>query len=1075
MSDPPELPPDQSRGEAMPGQPLLDGLDARRLIADMLASSGPMLASPDWEAPTSEALGAMLHGYQVHRMLGRGGMGAVYLATESRLGRDVAIKLLPPELGQRGDFRQRFEREGWVLAQLDHPHIVRLYSLGESEGGHLYLVMESIDGTSLADFLRDARAGMATGAPMVAWPRCVEIIGQLCEALTHAHAQGLIHRDLKPANVLLTKEGKVKLADFGLARPLVGPRDGVAAENRALLTQTGQLMGTYDYMAPEQRDGLPGDHRVDVYGVGVLLYQMLTGTLPRGAFLPPSALVGTSPEIDRLVMRALATAPADRTPNAEALRTEMLECPEHGPVRRRWPQRWSAAAALLAAGGVASATWLARSPAPVGKPTEGSLFPEKALAPAPSHSKSVADIPGARRSFLGHRLRPLPETPGVFVAEAETTVGQYRRFVAETARPSTPAQRTSTVGDPLAETLTWEAPGRAVNDSDPVVGVSWNDAHDFCHWMTRRARAAGEIELGQEYRLPDNAEWAAAESARADSSPAPAGLRLEEWLIDTATFNRLWHLIRAPRPAGDGQAAASAPMRAVHDGGTTDRGFRIALDLKDPQSLPVSARLWAVADAWGGGDDGRPPVEVLVSADKVKININRRPDIIDLEPLRGLGLTEFWAAPKAPIDLTPLGGQPVRLVYLGGPVSSLEPLAGSPVALLSLGEFDLVPPTTRRPLPSLKPLLGERRLSHLSWRCGIVPSDVPLREFPGLVELAVWDCELESLAFLGGASIDDVTIDRTNIADREGWDHLRRIRKLERVEHVLAEADQRVLDGDVPGALQSLQAFEEHWQEARWFDGNWESTLNRRHRLWNEWQANGIADWWRAGAIGPPPGSREWRGRWFYFLDAPLTRAEAENCAASWGGHLATLADPEEETFVRASVWPVSGSAGPPDRTVDAHLGAWRGGPGSQWHWVTGEAWENQSARAPTDPPSSGFLLLRHGEPRWLAERNRQRFFPALIEWGTPEETAALRALERQLQGTWVLDDGVVLELGPRGRLGPGLLPGSRWFVVQAAAGKALVSRFYGKNLLALATTPDATTLEVTRPDGTTMDARRQR
>lgn len=363
MSEPPH-PPAEPSDAARAAQPLLAGLDARRLVAGMLEDSGSLSFAVDWDAPAPGELGRLLTGCDVHRMLGRGGMGAVYLATETRLGRQVAIKLLPPELGRCQEFRQRFEREAWILAQLDHPHIVRLHGLGESEHGHLYLVMEYIEGTNLADLLREARAHGRAGAPLVPWPRIVEIIGQLCEALGHAHAQGLIHRDLKPANVLLTSEGSVKLADFGLARPMVGAAG--QPENRAMMTQTGQVMGTYDYMAPEQRDGMPGDHRVDLYGVGVLLYQLLTGTLPRGAFAPPSALAGVGPAVDRLVLRALANDPDARPPSAAALRDALRACPPDGR-RPAWDSpAVRVAAAVLAAGGLAALGWAASARPPGG-------------------------------------------------------------------------------------------------------------------------------------------------------------------------------------------------------------------------------------------------------------------------------------------------------------------------------------------------------------------------------------------------------------------------------------------------------------------------------------------------------------------------------------------------------------------------------------------------------------------------------------------------------------------------------------------------------------------------------------
>ena len=338
---------DSNRPPTAVRQPLLAGLDARRLVAGIFEETGQPSLGFEWEAPTPDELNHLLAGYKVEKMLGRGGMGAVYLATETRLGRRVAIKLLPPELGRKPDFRQRFEREAWILAKLEHAHIVRLYGLGESDQGHLYLIMEYIEGTNLADLVQEARASVdrKRNQPVVPWPRIVHIMDQLCQALSYAHSQSLVHRDLKPANVLLTSDGAVKLADFGLARsslPGATPRESVV-----LMTQTGQLMGTYDYMAP--------DYRVDLYGAGVLLYQLLTGSLPRGAFSHPSAVAGVSPTIDKVVRRALANDPEERTPSAEALRKEILACPRHGRAGL-WahPATRTAAAILAVAGSVAA-------------------------------------------------------------------------------------------------------------------------------------------------------------------------------------------------------------------------------------------------------------------------------------------------------------------------------------------------------------------------------------------------------------------------------------------------------------------------------------------------------------------------------------------------------------------------------------------------------------------------------------------------------------------------------------------------------------------------------------------------
>lgn len=1038
-------------------QPLLAGLDARRLVAGMLEDTGPWPLDSHWEPPIPEVLQSQLAGFEVRRMLGRGGMGAVYLAMETRLGREVAIKLLPPELGRRRDFRQRFEREARILAQLDHPRIVRLHGMGESEDGHLFLVMEYVKGTSLAELLHGARASQKPGTPAVPWPRVVRILTELCEALAHAHAQGLVHRDLKPANVLLTPEGSVKLADFGLARPLDPSADGL--ESRVLATQTGQVMGTYDYMAPEQRDGKAGDHRVDLYGLGILTYQLLAGVLPRGAFVPPSALVGTGPSVDRLVQRALAADPAKRTPSADAFRAELLACPSDG--RRSWKDRnYGRAAAVLLGVGLAV---VALRPG-VG-PVRRSAPPEVGAAGVASSSAE------SRESFLGHRLRPLTGFPGVWVAEAETTVAQYRRFAEATGRQAAPAQWAHRVGDPLSEILNWQAPGRSVTESEPVVAVSAPDARDFCHWMTRTARAAGDLAPGQEYRLPTDAEWLQAHVQADPEAPGRPGARLEEWLIDPFDFQRPWPAVRRPLA----NRILGSRARALHHGGHTGRGFRVVLDLKTPELQAVSARVRAAVDVWGGGTDGRPPVDVLVTGAVVRVDLTRRPDIDSLEPLRGLGLTEFRAAPSAPLDLAPLAGQPLTSVTLHGPVVSLGPLARCPLTRLSLGTGDPLVPSTRRPSPpSLVPLLLQPRLTHLAWRGFDGGPDVRLGKFPALAKVTLSDCAVPSLDFLSAASgplalmelvLEDMEVDL--LGNRE---HLQQVARLPLAEPLLAEADRRALRGDLTGALGAVEKLQAGLSAMPWWDDTWRDALERRRRCWTDWQSLGLGPWLEQGAQGPPPGSVPWRGRWFYFLRTSHTRAEAEWLAASWGAQLATLADPEEEAFVRASVLPapaVSAADGTPD-PVYAHLGAWRPDAAGAMRWVSGEPWTAGPPREHRTREPGRFLVLKSGDERWFAESRQQRLLPVLLEWGTATETGARVALENRLTGSWTLDDQTLLELKPRGRVGPDDAPGDSWFVVDAAAGQVLVCRFHGRQAVRLTTTDDPDRLALTRPDGTT-------
>jgi serine/threonine-protein kinase len=219
--------------------------------------------------------------------IGQGGMGSVFKAKHLRLGRQVAVKFLPAELASKSEFRVRFEREAHALALLSHPNIVTIYDYGE-EAGQGFIVMELVEGQSLDKMLP------------LAPERAIDVVLKIADALSYAHKQGIIHRDIKPGNVLVDQFGNVKVTDFGLARMGGGDARGWT------LTAPDRALGTLYYMAPEVMTGAPPDPRMDVYSLGVLLYQLLTGALPVGEFerLPGS--------IDLVVRRALSQAPAKR-------------------------------------------------------------------------------------------------------------------------------------------------------------------------------------------------------------------------------------------------------------------------------------------------------------------------------------------------------------------------------------------------------------------------------------------------------------------------------------------------------------------------------------------------------------------------------------------------------------------------------------------------------------------------------------------------------------------------------------------------------------------------------------------
>jgi tRNA A-37 threonylcarbamoyl transferase component Bud32 len=263
-------------------------------------------------------------GYELERVLGRGGMGTVIQGTQLSLGRKVAVKVLSTDLADDPQFVQRFNAEARVLAALNHPNIVSVIDKGIA-GGHLYLVMECIDGVSLRDVLSERKLSPADA---------LKLIPPLCDALEYAHSRGIVHRDIKPENILLDRDGTPKIADFGLARLVDTP-------DAHRITRSNVIMGSLDYMAPEQREkSKSADHRADIYALGVVLYEMLTGELPLGHFEPPSKKVKLEIDLDDVVLRVLARDPAARYQHASDVGDEIRRRVSGLAPARRGPRRW---------------------------------------------------------------------------------------------------------------------------------------------------------------------------------------------------------------------------------------------------------------------------------------------------------------------------------------------------------------------------------------------------------------------------------------------------------------------------------------------------------------------------------------------------------------------------------------------------------------------------------------------------------------------------------------------------------------------------------------------------------------
>jgi tRNA A-37 threonylcarbamoyl transferase component Bud32 len=297
----------------------VDGLCARCLGALNFASETMIpgdTGRPQSPPLTPGDLAPHFPQLEIVACLGRGGMGVVYKARQKSLNRFVALKLLAPERADDPQFAARFAKEAQALAALNHPNIVGVYDFGQA-GGFYFLLMEFVDGVNLRQLLQAQRL-----TPKEA----LSIVPPVCDALQCAHDHGIVHRDIKPENLLIDKAGTVKIADFGIAKIVAQfPETGGAAPTGSISESPATLpFGTPDYAAPEQHDGTATtDYRADIYSLGVVLYEMLTGELPGKCLEAPSRKVQIDVRLDEIVMRALERSPGLRWQTAAELRTRV--------------------------------------------------------------------------------------------------------------------------------------------------------------------------------------------------------------------------------------------------------------------------------------------------------------------------------------------------------------------------------------------------------------------------------------------------------------------------------------------------------------------------------------------------------------------------------------------------------------------------------------------------------------------------------------------------------------------------------------------------------------------------------
>ncbi|MFJ8661344.1 protein kinase [Streptomyces sp. NPDC093795] len=386
--------------------------------------------------------------YQLRDLLGEGGMASVYLAYDSALDRQVAIKTLHTELGREQSFRERFRREAQAVAKLSHTNIVSVFDTGEDDlGGAVmpYIVMEYVEGQPLGSVLAsDVRQYGAMPAD-----KALKVTADVLAALEVSHEMGLVHRDIKPGNVMTTKRGVVKVMDFGIARAM---QSGVTS-----MTQTGMVVGTPQYLSPEQALGRPVDARSDLYSVGIMLFQLLTGRLPFDAdsalaiayahvqeepVAPSTVNRAVTPAMDALVARALRKNPNERFPSAAAMRDECLRVLSAGQTGA--PMIVQGGGPVSSGAGVGSAVFppVGQTPPPTPQPGPHGVhqpyqpgpygpatpapapsygYPQQAPTPAPVSYQTPAPAPASYQT-----PGPAPYAPVHTPAPASTGGGSRR-------------------------------------------------------------------------------------------------------------------------------------------------------------------------------------------------------------------------------------------------------------------------------------------------------------------------------------------------------------------------------------------------------------------------------------------------------------------------------------------------------------------------------------------------------------------------------------------------------------------------------------------------------------------------
>ena len=482
-----------------------------RCVAKSLAQSWDVLMQPvevkaDGEKP-------VVPGWELLEPVGAGGQGIVWRAArleEDELG---AVKVFR---GREVENAARMEAEAAALRALEHAGIVRVLDSGTAPDGSFFIVTEFIEGCDLQRLMQAQR---------LTADRALEIAARVTEAVGHAHERGLVHRDLKPANVLIARDGAVKLADFSLARDLDSAK-------KITMTREGMTFGTPYYLAPEVMRGEPAEVTADLYAIGVMLYEMLTGAPPAGRFSRVSEKGDLPREVDRLIESLLAEEPSKRPASAKEVLEKLskIDALRRGELaarlrKHRWKLVGGIAAGLVLAGVIGYSIPREPPPPPAPPKLNAKGFPNPAAATRAEPWKNSLEM-----SFI-----PVPDLRGLLVARHETRMGDYMRYVhdletSEDWRKAYGAEQSTRIHITDVRPNGWQSlPSLPFNLDMLVVtklspdsaacGVNYFQASRFCAWLTWREQRDGRIAPGEYYRLPTDEEWSLAAGLPAETEP----------------------------------------------------------------------------------------------------------------------------------------------------------------------------------------------------------------------------------------------------------------------------------------------------------------------------------------------------------------------------------------------------------------------------------------------------------------------------------------------------------------------------------------------------------------------------